>query len=182
MIQGLVVLVLGLRQVFLVGAFFGAKNGHVLVHRHDVAGLDQACIQPFVPFTLLLRGVDDVLVQGQLRLLRGMDLATRNLRVVVRRIDFLLRDGQARPYLADLMEQIEAATLLLREGLDEPGLQGQALDAYLAIIHQLDPKQFGIADQLREASVLLLLRPLLIDLLCAAGMGEEEARAELPAI
>ena len=121
-------------------------------------------------------------LQGQLRLLRGMDLATRNLRVVVRRIDFLLRDGQARPYLADLMEQIEAATLLLREGLDEPELQGQALDAYLAIIHQLDPKQFGIADQLREASVLLLLRPLLIDLLCAAGMGEEEARAELPAI
>ena len=121
-------------------------------------------------------------LQGQLRLLRGMDLATRNLRVVVRRIDFLLRDGQARPYLADLMEQIETATLLLRESLDEPQLQVQALDAFLEIIHQLDPKKFGIADQLREASVLLLLRPLLIDLLCAAGMGEEEARAELPAI
>jgi hypothetical protein len=30
--------------------------------------------------------------------------------------------------------------------------------------------------------VLLLLRPLLIDLLCASGMSEEDARAELPLI
>jgi hypothetical protein len=29
---------------------------------------------------------------------------------------------------------------------------------------------------------LLLLRPLLIDLLCAAGMPAEEAKAELPVI
>jgi hypothetical protein len=121
-------------------------------------------------------------LKGQLRLLRGMDLATRNLRVVVRRMDFLLRDGQARPHLADLMEQIEQATILLRDGLENPEVKQDALEAYLVIIHQLDPKQFGIADQLREASVLLLLRPLLIDLLCAAGMSEEEARAELPAI
>jgi len=121
-------------------------------------------------------------LKGQLRLLRGMDLATRNLRVVVRRMDFLLRDGLARPHLADLMEQIEQATILLRDGLENPELKQDALEAYLVIIHQLDPKQFGLADQLREASVLLLLRPLLIDLLCAAGMSEEEARAELPAI
>ncbi|MEN9970984.1 MAG: hypothetical protein RL146_285, partial [Actinomycetota bacterium] len=46
----------------------------------------------------------------------------------------------------------------------------------------LDPKKFGIADQLREASVLLLLRPLLVDLLCATGMTEDEARAELPEV
>jgi hypothetical protein len=52
----------------------------------------------------------------------------------------------------------------------------------LEIIKQLDPKKFGIADQLREASVLLLLRPLLVDLLCATGMTEDEARAELPEV
>lgn len=121
-------------------------------------------------------------LMGQTRLLRGMDLATRNLRVVVRRIDFLIRDGQARPYLADLMEQIEAASKILLEGLEEPERQQDALELYVQIIHQLDPKRFGIADQLREASVLLLLRPLLVDLLCAAGMGEDEARAELPEV
>ena len=121
-------------------------------------------------------------LRDQTRLLRGMDLATRNLRVVVRRIDFLIRDGQPRPYLADLLGQIESGTRILLESLTEPELAADALEQFREIIHQLDPKQFGIADKLREASVLLLLRPLLVDLLCAAGMDEAEARAELPEI
>lgn len=121
-------------------------------------------------------------LEGQVRILKGMDLATRNLRVVVRRIDFLLRDGQTRPYLADLIEQIEAATGLLQQGVSDPEKLADAQEQYLRVIHQLDPKKFGIADQLREASVLLLLRPMLIDLLCATGMDEEDARGELPAI
>ena len=119
---------------------------------------------------------------GQVRLMRGMDLATRNLRVVVRRIDFLLRDGQARPYLADLMEQISDATQVLRRGLEEPDVLDDAQEMLVEIIRQLDPKKHGIADQIREASVLLLLRPMLVDLLCASGMTEEDARAELPEI
>lgn len=119
---------------------------------------------------------------GQQRILQGMDLATRNLRVVVRRVDFLLRDGEARPYLADLLEQIQSATELLQQGLSDSEKLATSQAALVKVIHQLDPKKFGIADQLREASVLLLLRPMLIDLLCASGMEEEEARAELPPI
>ena len=114
--------------------------------------------------------------------MRGMDLATRNLRVVVRRIDFLLRDGVARPYLADLLEQIEEAVRTLQGGLEDPEQLEIAQEQLLEIIHQLDPKKFGIADQLREASVLLLLRPMLVDLLCASGMTEDEAREELPVV
>jgi uncharacterized membrane protein YgaE (UPF0421/DUF939 family) len=121
-------------------------------------------------------------LSGQVRLMRGMDLATRNLRVVVRRVDFLVRDGVARPYLADLFEQISSATSLLSEGLESPEHLHEAQEQFVEIIHQLDPKKFGIADQIREASVLLLLRPLLVDLLCASGMSEDDARAELPAI
>ncbi|MFM6962807.1 MAG: FUSC family protein [Micrococcales bacterium] len=119
---------------------------------------------------------------GQVRLLRGMDLATRNLRVVVRRIDFLLRDKQPRPYLAELVEQIFIGTMSLAEGLENPAKLEAAQQQYLDVIHQLDPKRFGIADELREASVLLLLRPLLVDLLCASGMSEDEARDELPKV
>lgn len=141
--------------------------------------LDSAiAISRISPF---LRKYQDEL-RGQLRLMRGMDLATRNLRVVVRRIDFLIRDGQRRPYLVELIEQIEAGVVTLRQGIDDPEQEHEALEIFLEIIHQLDPKKFGIADQLREASVLLLLRPLLIDLLCAAGMPAEEAKAELPVI
>lgn len=121
-------------------------------------------------------------LSGQVRLMRGMDLATRNLRVVVRRVDFLVRDGVARPYLADLFEQISDATKLLAQGLESAESLHDAQEAFAEIIHQLDPKKFGIADQIREASVLLLLRPLLVDLLCASGMSEDDARAELPAI
>ena len=114
--------------------------------------------------------------------MRGMDLATRNLRVVVRRVDFLVRDGVPRPYLADLFEQISAATKLLALGLESAERLRESQELFVEIIHQLDPKKFGIADQIREASVLLLLRPLLVDLLCATGMSEDDARAELPAI
>ena len=121
-------------------------------------------------------------LSGQVRLMRGMDLATRNLRVVVRRVDFLVRDGVSRPYLADLFEQISEATTKLSEGLESAESLRDAQEAFIEIIHQLDPKRFGIADQIREASVLLLLRPLLVDLLCASGMSEDDARAELPSI
>jgi hypothetical protein len=119
---------------------------------------------------------------GQVRVLRGMDLAMRNLRVVVRRIDFLIRDGQKRPYLADLLDQIASGVSDLAEGMAEPAMRFRAQEKFVEIIHQLDPKQFGIADQLQEASVLLLLRPLMVDLLCASGMSEDDARAELPKI
>lgn len=121
-------------------------------------------------------------LSDQVRLMRGMDLATRNLRVVVRRVDFLIRDGKPRPYLADLFDQISTATAVLAKGLEGPDALAEARAQLIEIIHQLDPKKFGIADQLREASVLLLLRPLLIDLLCASGMTEEAARAELPEV
>lgn len=119
-------------------------------------------------------------LSAQLRLMRGMDLATRNLRVIVRRVDFLIRDGVKRPYLADLIDQIFEATSKLSQGLQNEEYLYVAREGYLEIIHQLDPKRFGIADQLREASVLLLLRPMLVDLLCATGMSEDDAREELP--
>ncbi|MEY4310092.1 MAG: hypothetical protein RLZ71_18 [Actinomycetota bacterium] len=121
-------------------------------------------------------------LQGQVRLMRGMDLATRNLRVVARRIDFLLRDGQKRPYLADLFDQLSKGVNLLEKGLSKPERLEEAQEIFLEVIHQLDPKQHGIADQIREASVVLLLRPMLVDLLCATGMHEDDARAELPEV
>jgi uncharacterized membrane protein YgaE (UPF0421/DUF939 family) len=119
---------------------------------------------------------------AQLRLMRGMDLATRNLRVIVRRVDFLIRDGVSRPYLADLIDQIFEATKNLSQATENEEYLFEARAGYLEVIHQLDPKKFGIADQLREASVLLLLRPMLVDLLCATGMSEDDARDELPEV
>jgi hypothetical protein len=81
-----------------------------------------------------------------------------------------------------LFEQIGDATRVLARSVQEPEVLDDAQEMLVEIIHQLDPKKHGIADQIREASVLLLLRPLLVDLLCASGMSEEDARAELPAV
>jgi len=121
-------------------------------------------------------------LRGQVRLMRGMDLATRNLRVIVRRVNFLLKDGQSRAYLADICDQVAEAVLQMREGLTDPKALVESQERLVEITRQLDPKRFGIADQVREASVLLLFRPLLIDLLCASGMNEDDARAELPEV
>ena len=121
-------------------------------------------------------------LRKQRLLMRAMDLATRNLRVIVRRVNFLLKDDVARPYLADLFEQLAEAVTNLREGLSDSEDLDLARAQLLEIIKQLDPKKFGIADQLREASVLLLLRPLLVDLVCATGMSEDDARAALPEV
>lgn len=121
-------------------------------------------------------------LRKQRGLMRAMDLATRNLRVIVRRVNFLMKDDVARPYLADLCEQIAEAVTNIQEGLSEHEELELAREQLLEIIKQLDPKKFGIADQIREASVLLLLRPLLVDLLCATGMTEDAARAELPEV
>jgi hypothetical protein len=71
---------------------------------------------------------------------------------------------------------------VLARSVQEPEVLDDAQEMLVEIIHQLDPKKHGIADQIREASVLLLLRPLLVDLLCASGMSEEDARAELPSV
>lgn len=121
-------------------------------------------------------------LKSHVRLMRAMDLATRNLRVIVRRVAFLLKDEKPRPYLAELCDQLADAVNLLKEGLAEPEELDHARVQLLEIVRQLDPKRFGIADQIREASVLLLLRPLLVDLLCASGMSEEDARNELPEV
>ena len=141
--------------------------------------LDSAiAISKISPF---LRKYRDELA-GQLRLLRGMDLATRNLRVLVRRVYFLMRDGQRRPHLEDLIQQISQATRVLSEGLENSDRLLEAEELFVGIIHQLDPKLFAIADQISEASVILLMRPLLVDLLCASGLSVEDARAELPKV
>ena len=141
--------------------------------------LDSAIsISRISPFLIKFR--DEL--RGQVRLMRGMDLATRNLRVVARRIDFLLRDGKKRPHLADLFDQLIVGASLLEKGLAEPDQLTEAQEVFLEVIHQLDPRKFGLADQIREASVVLLLRPMLVDLLCASGMSEEDAREELPEV
>lgn len=121
-------------------------------------------------------------LRHQARVLAGLDLASRHLRVVTRRIDFLVRDGKDRPVLAGIFERIALGIDLLGQSLRDPGAAAEAQAVFVAIVPELDPN-VSVPDAKMPASIVVhLLRPLLVDLLGATGMPSAEARALLPPV
>ncbi|MCU1571769.1 MAG: hypothetical protein JWR33_2510 [Naasia sp.] len=121
-------------------------------------------------------------LQGQRRLLRGMDLACRNLRIIARRIDFLVRDARPRPELAALLGEVSSAIAVLAAAVDDPSSGEGARDRLVVLARRLAPEVALPEAGITESMVLLLLRPLVVDLLAAAGFDEADARALLPAL
>ncbi|HEY0248092.1 MAG TPA: FUSC family protein [Gryllotalpicola sp.] len=117
------------------------------------------------------------------RVLNGaMDLAWRNLRVVTRRADFLVHDGRPRPEIADAVAQLHRGATLLQQSLSDVEQLPVARAAFVAVVRRLDPEEVAPRGSARDKGLVLALHPLLIDLLCATGMPQEEARALLPAL
>ncbi|MET0590978.1 MAG: FUSC family protein [Naasia sp.] len=119
---------------------------------------------------------------AQRRVLRGMDLVCRNLRIITRRVDFLIRDGRPRPQLADLIAQIGNAVALLGRAQDDRELADLARRELEVIAPRLDLEESLPDAGISEGVVLMLLRPLVVDLLTAAGLDEDEARRRLPTV
>ncbi|CAN5367607.1 hypothetical protein BH09ACT1_BH09ACT1_03350 [soil metagenome] len=119
-------------------------------------------------------------LEAQRRVLQRMDLATRNLRVITRRIDFLVRDGVERPVMASLIASLATSVRLLGESLDDPLLADTVRLGLVAIIERLRPETVDADAPVTESVIVLMLRPLLVDLLTAADFSEEKARALLP--
>jgi uncharacterized membrane protein YgaE (UPF0421/DUF939 family) len=143
------------------------------------ASLDSAfSISRISPFLRRLRPELD----AQRRVLTGMDLATRNLRVISRRIDFLVRDGVPRPALASLLGSLATSVRLLGESLDDPRLGDTVRVGLVAVAERLRPELVAKGAPVTESVLVLMLRPLLVDLLTAAGLPEEKARALLPEV
>lgn len=116
----------------------------------------------------------------QSSVLVGLDLAARHLRVITRRIGFLVRDGQPRPALAALIERIAHGIQLLGQSLQTPALAEEARAVFVDVMPELDPS-VSLPDARMPSSIVVhLLRPLLVDLLVASGMPAAEARALLP--
>ncbi len=109
-------------------------------------------------------------------LLTGLDLATRHLRVITRRADFLVRDGERRPILAALVEEIAAGIRLLPT---EPRTSRAVLGK---VAGRLSPHEILPESAVTEAVLVLLMRPLVVDLLVASGANPDEARATLPEV
>lgn len=116
-------------------------------------------------------------LEAESRLLGAADLATRHVRTLARRIDVLVRDGQPRPELAALIADTAETLRLLGRSRDDEAARyaARALATGLAgrcSLHALS----GIGDQ----TVVLLVRPLVVDILTALGASDAEARAALP--
>lgn len=118
----------------------------------------------------------------QRQLLEGMDLATRNLRVITRRVDFLLQEGRSLEKIAGLFSKILIAVDLLEQSLDDFSMRAKAKKYLAKLIATLDPQQFDSKLTLGETVLLMQLRPLTIDLAIAAGMDGAKARNLLPKV
>ncbi len=116
------------------------------------------------------------------RVLAAADLTTRHLRTVARRVEFLVRDGVPRPALAELVAQIATGIRLLGEELDDPQIAGAARSLLTDLARRLHPEGVVPDAHVTDAAVVLMLRPLTVDLLVGTGMPIDDARALLPEV
>ena len=121
-------------------------------------------------------------VADQKLLLVGMDLATRNLRVISRRVDFLLQEGKSLERLGPLFSKILISVDLLEQALDDFSMRAKAKKYLEKLIATLDPKGFEQQLALGEVVLLMQIRPLVIDLAVAAGTDASKARRLLPKV
>ncbi|RUQ99284.1 FUSC family protein [Labedella endophytica] len=112
----------------------------------------------------------------------GMDLATRNLRVIARRLDFVGRDGRRRPAMADLLGRIRGAVSLLSASLDDIEQLPVARRTLEELARHLRPEEvLGNDAPVSEQALVIAVRPLVVDLLVATGMPVGDAQDLLPA-
>lgn len=130
------------------------------------------------PFLRRQRGA----LAGQRRLLASMDLAVRSLRTIGRRAEALTRSGIEEPVLAELIGAVGAVVDLLGRSLRDPALVPVARADLLLVAARLSPAAVVPDAAVTESMVVVLARPLVVDLLVATGLDRVEARAALPAI
>lgn len=119
------------------------------------------------------------------------DLAVRSLRIVARRVVSVLDEGafddDHRERLAAWFDDAADAVEILHRSLVEPQAEGRhrslsvARDALGASASRLDPRELG-GGSLHGEALVMLLRPMMVDLLEATGAPHDEARAYLPRV
>ena len=121
-------------------------------------------------------------LQRHRRILQAMDLATRNLRVIARRVVYLTDDRAAHPALADALGELVRAGALVADSLDDISLEPVAREALLAVAGRLDPRTLLSDATFSEQNLVTAFRPFVVDFLTATGMSPAEARAAIPRV
>ncbi|RLK47415.1 FUSC family protein [Microbacterium telephonicum] len=171
----------GLRRGDPLRAARGLEKARATTARVDAwrasldAGQEIARISPF-----LFRDRSELARHGTI--LAAMDLATRNLRVVARRVVYVVDDGQARPVAAAVLGDLQRGAALVAGSLDDISLQPAAREALLAVARRLDPVALLPGASHTDQNVVAAMRPLAVDLLTATGMSPVDARGALPRV
>nr|WP_269809503.1 FUSC family protein [Kineosporia rhizophila] len=119
-------------------------------------------------------------LQRYRRGLVGLDRATRNMRVAVRRIAAALETGTPMPAeLADVFDHLAEILRLLEGEVGTAHERMVSATALAALAGRLDPEQLG-AQSLSANVVVAQLRSVVVDLLGVTGMDEHQARTLLP--
>ncbi|MGV8896199.1 MAG: FUSC family protein [Rhodoglobus sp.] len=116
------------------------------------------------------------------RFLAAADLAARHMRTLARRTEFLVRDGVRRPALAETVEQLGTGMRLIGEEADDPQVGGTARSLLTDVARRLTPSGIVPDGHVTDLAIVLMLRPLAVDLLVGTGMPIDEARALLPEV
>ena len=109
------------------------------------------------------------------RLVRPLERATRNLRVLVRRVTVALEADQALPTaLPEILDE-------LAEQLDPSTAADDAAGPLIDLAGRLDPEQLG-ASSLSGQVVVAQLRVAMVDILEGIGLDHDRAREALPTL
>ncbi|MBB2902445.1 uncharacterized membrane protein YgaE (UPF0421/DUF939 family) [Kineococcus radiotolerans] len=116
----------------------------------------------------------------QKKLLAGMDRATRNVRVALRRVETALRYDEAMPdSLAEALESLAASV----RAVGEPPYPGETVPPSVGGLQELavtlGPRTLG-AESLSATVVVAQLRSTVVDLLQAQGVSAADAHRLLP--
>lgn len=129
---------------------------------------------------LLRRHLPELAVQA--RVLTASDLTARHLRLLARRVEYLVRDGRRRPELAGLVGEIATAVRLLGAEVDDRELAGAARSLLTDLARRLHPDRVAPDAGVADSTIVLLLRPLVVDLLAGAGADPDQSRELLPPV
>jgi uncharacterized membrane protein YgaE (UPF0421/DUF939 family) len=119
-------------------------------------------------------------LQRYRRGLVGLDRATRNMRVAVRRIATALETGAQMPLeLADIFDHLAEILRMLEGEVGQAPERMVSTTALAALAERLDPERLGV-ESMSANVVVAQVRSVVVDLLGATGMDEHQARALLP--
>ena len=121
-------------------------------------------------------------LRRQQALLTGFDLTARHLRVIARRVYFLLKEGGGREELPELLAPVASAIDLLGASIDDPSARAKAEGVLRELAPKLDPATMMPNAPVSESVIVMLVRPLVVDLLVTTGVTADEARALLPVV